>query len=195
MAVARGGEVVEILARPNETIESGQPILRVTRFENLLARVDVPAGETLDRGVTTARIVAAGHEDQPVTGQRISLAATVDPETLGEGFVFRLGGAAPYLRPGAAVIAYLRAPGAAQAAVMAPHSAIVRSEGKAWVYRQLDGEKFSRREVSLDRATAGGFLIAGAWTAGERIVTRGAQLLLSEEQKSQIQILEEAEQK
>ena len=56
LAVAQGGEVVEMLARPNETVESGQPILRVTRFDRLLARVDIPPGETVDRSATTARI-------------------------------------------------------------------------------------------------------------------------------------------
>src|SRR5207237_6025264 len=91
--VARGGEVVEVLARPNETIESGQPILRVARFDNLLARVDVPAGEVVDRNLTMARIVAVGQEDHPFAAQRVSVAPTVDPATPGEGFLFRISGA------------------------------------------------------------------------------------------------------
>src|SRR5437870_2868464 len=104
--VARGGEVVEVLARPNETIESGQPILRVARFDNLIARVDVPAGEVVNRTVTMARIVAVGQEDHPFTGQRLSMASAVDPATLGEGFLFRVAGAPRSLRPGGAVVAY-----------------------------------------------------------------------------------------
>src|SRR5438552_6307112 len=39
--VARGGEVVDVLARPNVTIERWPSILRVTHFDSLLARVDV----------------------------------------------------------------------------------------------------------------------------------------------------------
>src|SRR5206468_12455144 len=101
LVVARGGEVVEVLARPNEAIESGQPILRVTRFNSLLARVDVPAGETVDRNLTMARIIAVGQEDHPFEGRRISVAPTVDPATPGEGFLFRISGAGQSLRPGA----------------------------------------------------------------------------------------------
>lgn len=195
LTAARGGEVVEVLARPNEAIESGQPILRVTRFDRLLARVDVPVGEIVDRNVSTARIVAVGQEDRPFTGQRVSLASTIDPVTLGEGFVFRISGALPSLRPGTAVAAYLRAPGASQEAVIVPHYAIVRFAGKTWVFRQLGGDTFSRREVAADRSTEKGLIILKGLKPGERIVVQGAQLLLSEEQKSQIQVGEEAEKK
>ena len=195
LVTTKGGEVVELLARPNEAIESGQPILRVARFDHLLARVDVPVGETIDPRLTSARIVAVGHEDQPITGQRVSVASSVDPATLGEGFLFRLSGAAPWLRPGAAVVAYLRAPGAAAQAVLVPNSAVIRFAGKTWVYRQIADDKFSRREISSLRTNEQGFLVTQALTGGDRVVTSGAQLLLSEEQKSQIQILEEEESK
>jgi RND family efflux transporter MFP subunit len=195
LTVGRGGEVVEILARPNETIESGQPILRVTRFDTLLARVDVPAGEIVNRDVTTARIVAVGQEDRPFTGHRISLAPSVDPSTLGEGFVFRLNGAPRSLRPGTAVVAYLRAPGASEEGVIVPYSGIVRFNGKTWVFLQVGDDKFSRREIPADRTTDNGVRVLQDLKPGDRVVIRGAQLLLSEEQKSQIQVGEEAEKK
>jgi multidrug efflux system membrane fusion protein len=195
LIVARGGEVVEVLARPNEAIESGQPVLRVARFDSLLARVDLPSGETVDRNLTTARIVVVGQEDRSFIGKRVSLAPAVDPAMLGQGFVFRLSGAGPLLRPGAAVTAYLRAPGPSQEAVIVPYAAIVRFGGKSWVFRQVDDDKFSRREVATDRNTDNGFVITEGLKPPERIVVQGAQLLLSEEQKSQIQIGEDAEKK
>lgn len=195
LVVSRGGEVVEVLARPNEAIESGQAILRVTRFDRLLARVDIPAGEVVDRNSSMARIVAVGQEDHPFAAQRIGVAPTVDPAIPGEGFLFRISGAPRSLRPGAPVLAYLRAPGAAQEAVIVPQSAIVRFGGKTWAYRQLADDEFSRREVSLDRTTDRGVVARENLKAGERIVLKGAQLLLSEEQKSEIQVGEEAEKK
>src|SRR2546427_8351612 len=173
LPVARGGEVVEIQARPNEPIESGQPTLRVMRFDTLLVRVDVPAGETVDRSLTRARILAVGQEDRPFTGQRVSLASSVDPSTLGQGLLFRIGGAERSLRPGAAAVAYLQAPGRAQEGVVVPYSAIVRSAGKTWVFRQLEGDKCSRREVAVDRTTENGVLVLQGLKAGERIVVQG----------------------
>ena len=195
LVVARGGEVVEVLARPNEAIESGQPIIRVTRFDSLIVRVDVPAGEAIDRNLTMARIVAVGQEDHPFAAQRISVAPTVDPATPGEGFLFRISGASRSLRPGAPVLAYLQAPGAVQEAVIVPNSAIVRSGGRTWVYRQIGNEKFTRREVAVDFTGDKGILTSKNLTPGEHIVVKGAQLLLSEEQKSEIQIGDEDEEK
>jgi hypothetical protein len=75
-----------------------------------------------------------------------------------------------------------------------PQSAIVRSGGKTWIYRQVADDKYSRQEVALSSSSNRGWLVTGV-TERDRVVTVGAQLLLSEEQKSQIQILEEAENK
>jgi len=191
--VTRVGEVVEILARPGESVESGQVVLRLARFDSMLARVDVPAGETVDRRISAARIVPVGHEDQQVRGERVGLASTVDPRTLGEGFVFRVAGLGTILRPGAAVTAYLQVPGNAAKGVLIPYSAVVRFGGKAWVYRQLADDKFTRREIAPDRTGSRGWLVTQGISAGDRIVTVGPQILLSEEQKSQIQIPEEEE--
>ena len=195
--IGRAGEVVEILARSGESVESGQAILRVARFDSMLARVDVPAGEILDPRISSARIAPVGHEEQQVRGERVSLASTVDPKTLGEGFVFRVAGLGAMLRPGAAVTAYLQVPGKASKGVLIPYTAVVRFGGKPWAYRQLADDKFSRQELVLDRSNSRGWLMAHSGNQGiapgDRIVTAGAQVLLSEEQKSQIQVLEEAE--
>lgn len=189
----RAGEVVEILAHPGESVESGQAILRVVRFDSMLVRVDVPAGEMLDQRISTARIAPVGHEEQTVRGERVSLASTVDPKTLGEGFVFRVAGWGGTLRPGAAVTAYIQVPGKASKGVLIPYTAVVRFGGKAWVYREIADDKFSRQEIVLDRSSSRGWLITRGVAAGDPVVTAGAQLLLSEEQKSQIQVLEESE--
>ncbi|MFN8006814.1 MAG: hypothetical protein U0V70_07295 [Terriglobia bacterium] len=71
LAVARGGEVTEILAQPGEAVESGQVVLRLSRYERLIARVDIPAGETVKGPVTTARIFQRpGQEDSPLRGEQ-----------------------------------------------------------------------------------------------------------------------------
>ena len=193
--IARAGEVVEVIAHANESVESGQQILRVAQFDSMLARVDLPAGEAANSRISSARIVPVGHEDRQVRGERVSLASTTDPKTLGEGYLFRVAGLGTILRPGAAVTAYLQVPGKSAVGILIPQSAVVRSAGKTWVYRQVAEDKFTRAEVNLDRSTARGWLVMQAISAGDRLVTIGAQILLSEEQKSQIQILEEAQAK
>jgi multidrug efflux pump subunit AcrA (membrane-fusion protein) len=186
----RGGQAVEVLAHPGESIESGQPILRVTRFDRLLARVDVPSGETVAPGLTAATIVPLGYESRPFRGEPINLAASVDPKTQGQPFLFRIADPSLTLRPGLSVTAYLEVPGPPRRGVVAPGSAVVRQAGKTWVYVQSSADSFTRREVKLEDPAAEGWFTRSL-SPGDRVVTTGAQTLLSEELKSQIQVGEE----
>lgn len=186
LAVERGGEVVEILGRPGEAVEPGTPILRVANLDRLFARVDVPVGEHVPPVVPTARIVAVGYEDTPVLADRVGLTATSDPAAQGQSFVFRLRETHLGLRPGLAVTARIAVTGTRRQGVVIPSAAIVRLAGKSFVYVQTAANEFVRKEVTLDQPTEGGFLSVRTVSAGDRVVIQGAQLLLSEEFKSQI---------
>jgi hypothetical protein len=72
-----------------------------------------------------------------------------------------------------------------------PASAIVRWQDKAWVYRRIDPERFARTEIATDLPAPGGSYIVAGLPGGVEIVTRGAQLLLSEEFRAQIQVGED----
>jgi RND family efflux transporter MFP subunit len=187
LELTRGGVVVEVLAHPGESVESGQPLLRVARFDKLLARVDVPAGEMVAPGLTFASIVPLGNDAKPLTGERVGYAASVDPKTQGQPFVFRVTDTTGALRPGLSVTAYLETPGPARAGAVVPRSAVIWQSGKSWVYVQTDKEKFARREVELEDPASGGWFTRSL-KPGDKVVTRGAQMLLSEEFKSQIRV-------
>lgn len=185
--IARGGTVAEVLAHPGESVEAGQPVLRLARFDKLLARVDVPAGETVASGLTSASIVPLGFSDKPLNGERVGSAASVDPKTQGQPFVFRVSDSSGELRPGLSVTAYLETPGPARSGAVVPRSAVIWQTGKSWVYVQTDNEKFARREVALEDPASGGWFTRSL-KPGDKVVTRGAQMLLSEEFKSQIRV-------
>ena len=193
LELPRGGQVVEVLAHPGESVESGQAILRVTRFDQLLARIDVPAGEAIAGNVENALILPLGLEDHPIRGEQVALASTVDPKTQGEPFLFRVFDPSRTLRPGLSVTAFLELPGPARSGVVVPGSAVVRQSGRTWVYVQTGAERFARRPVVLEEPTAQGSFTRSV-SSGNRVVTVGAQTLLSEEFKSQIQVGEENEQ-
>ena len=186
LTVERGGDVVEIMARPGEAVEPGTPILRVAKLDRLFARVDVPVGEHVPPTVPTARIVGVGYENTPVLADRVGLAATADPAAQGQSFVFRLRETRLGLRPGLAVTARIGVPGPRRQGIVIPSTAIVRLAGKSYVYVQTAENEFVRKEVTLDQPTEGGFLSTRTVSAGDRVVIQGAQLLLSEEFKSQI---------
>ena len=74
--------------------------------------------------------------------------------------------------------------------VIVPNSSVVRSEGKNWVYVSASSETFVRKELTSVEAVESGSSVEGL-SSKDRVVTEGAQLLLSEELKSVIQIGEE----
>lgn len=186
LVVDRGGEVVELVAQPGESIEPGAPILRVAKFNELLARIDIPVGEHVSPSVSQARIVPAGFENEPLAATRVAVAPAVDPRVQGEALLFRLKNGAFGLRPGVAVTAYIPMPGPPQAGVLIPQAAVVRYEGLGFAYVQMAADEFVRRQVALDRPTQSGFFTTGTFRPGDRVVIIGAQALLSEEFKTQV---------
>jgi hypothetical protein len=188
LVVPPGGEVVEIFAQPGEMLQSGQDVLRTTRFTSLVARVDVPVGEAVDSAAPTARIVPVGFEsDVSLPAERIGPAPNIDRAKQGQVLLFRVAPGDLPLRPGVAVVAYVPAPGGPQPGIVIPRPAVVRAEGRAWAYILTGEDNFTRREVPTDRPTDAGWFALAGFTAGDRIVVEGAHALLSEELKPQIE--------
>ena len=71
---------------------------------------------------------------------------------------------------------------------MVPDAAVVRSDERAWIYLQSDETKFVRREIALDQPATNGWFVVRGTAPGDRVVTTGAQMLLSEERKTQIKL-------
>jgi len=66
-----------------------------------------------------------------------------------------------------------------------PADAVVRTEGRDWIYVQTADDAFTRREIVTDHPVAGGWFVDGALASGEKVVLAGAQQLLSTELVSQ----------
>jgi hypothetical protein len=124
------------------------------------------------------------------SGERIALdyvsaAAATDPHFQGESF-FYTAPARSSLLPGMNVIAFVPT-GESSARVEIPTSAIVWLQGRAWAYFQTGEKTFVRHEVATDSpAPDGGYFINDV-ADGTAVVVRGAQMLLSEEFRAQIQ--------
>jgi hypothetical protein len=187
LSADRAGDVVEIVAQPGESVEAGVPILRVARLDTLLARIDVPLGDPVAPNLVRARIAPAGQEEQtPLNAERVAVSAAIDPRAQGVSLLFRVLGTRFGLRPGLAVTAYVPTVGASRTGLVIPQAAVVRTGGKAYVYVQTGASKFERRQVSTEQTIAEGYIVKSGFAAGDRIVTTGAQSVLSEEFKSQL---------
>jgi len=103
----------------------------------------------------------------------------VDPRIQGRSFLY-VARADRGLTPGMNLLAHLSV-GAQMRGLIVPTAAVVWSEGKAWVYQQTASDRFSRRVVPTDVPVERGFFVAWGFSPGDKVVTRGAQALLSEE--------------
>jgi len=185
LMLERSGEVTEVSAQPGEAVEAGAPILRIASYDQLLARIDLPVGEPAPSS-TSARIVVTGYEQQPITAERVGLSTGTLPAAPTQSILFRFRNTIAGLRPGLPATAHIPIAGTSRQGVVIPFSAIVRTGGQAFAYVQIADDRFVRKSVPLDQATADGYMTTTGFAAGDRIVVQGAQMLLTEEFKSRL---------
>jgi len=161
---------------------------RIMRRDLVLVRVTV-SQDTRQNPPAEISIATGGTESIPATF--VSASPRADPKLQGASYFYLAPGHAR-LVPGLSVSAALPRPETA-AGVVVPADAVVWWQGKAWAYVQATDVKFVRREVPTDLAVPGGYLAVSGFQDGERVVVRGAQLYLSEELRSQIEVGEEGE--
>ena len=191
LEVSKGGQVTEVAAQPAESVQAGQVLLRINRFDHLLARLYASPGQKIPPSVTHAFIYPPDESTTAIPADRVALAGSIDPRYQGQIFLFRLAPGTIALRPGEAVTARLFIPRPGTSGVLIPSSAILRFQGETWVYIELASGQFVRRMAPLDQPARNGWLLNLGFAPGERVVVAGAQTLLSEEMKSQLQSDEE----
>lgn len=178
LAAASGKTVLD---EPAEFFQS------LARQENVLVRLDLPAGESAAEAPTAAQLTVPGTA-QPIAADFLGRAAATDPQVQGAGFIFVVTNAPAALAPGLAVTGFLQLPGEPANGVIVPDAAVVRSNGRTWIYIQTGDAAFTRREISMDHPATGDWFVTNGVAAGDKVIVTGAQTLLSEEHKSEIQL-------
>lgn len=152
--------------------------------KEVLIRVVMPHEIPRDFSAARLHVGPAGAPQAPGTARYLGPAPQADPGSAGGTHFYVTDGGS--LRQGMRLAGYLEQNVDAQDGVLIPDAAVVWQGGKAWCYvREEDGE-FVRREVIATQELPGGWFQAEGYEVGEQVVIRGAQLLLSEEQKFQI---------
>jgi hypothetical protein len=152
---------------------------------SVLVEVDLPAGEPASATPTSGRLIALADESKPIEAQLLGPAVAVDPQMQGRGYLFLVTPNPAHLAPGAAVTGLLSLPGEAQSGVTVPREAVVRFNGTTWVYVQTGDDTFQRTEAALDRPLDKGWFVHEGLKPQDKVVSTGAQQLLSEELKGQ----------
>jgi hypothetical protein len=165
-------------------VERSATVLRLIEREDFLVQVTLPPGVAVPKPVTSAAIEGPGRARAAIT--LVSPATRTDARIQGVSF-FYLAPAETGVLPGMNVLAFLSS-GAAADGVAVPAEALVWWQDRPWVYRRTAPETFVRTQIATDQPTPGGGYIDKSLGPDAEIVTRGAQLLLSEEFRAQIQV-------
>lgn len=121
-------------------------------------------------------VIITGDGMPPLEARRVSPSPQADAAFHGQAHFYRTTADLP---AGLRLSAY--APGTG--GVRIPADAVVWYGGQPWAYVQIADSRFARRPVDAGQARDGDFIVTRAFTAGEQVIVRGAQLLLSEESR------------
>ena len=157
---------------------------RLIDHREALLQVSLPFDAGMPDKNATLEVEPAGGQGKTISAGYIAPSPQTDATAQGRTFYYHAP--ADSLRTGMRVAVRLTGLGKAASGVIVPASAVVWYAGKAWVYQQESSERFVRRQTSTDNEAGSGWFNSGNLKAGDRLVTNGAQLLLSEEFKYQI---------
>ena len=115
----------------------------------------------------------------------ISTLPQLDPRLQAPSLLYIVA-AHPGLIPGINLPVFLPT-GPARDGVIVPNGAIVWWQGKAWCYVEASAGKFTRKEVDISNPIPNGWFVTEGINAEAHVVTSGAQTMLSEEFRAQIQ--------
>ncbi|MBI4620788.1 MAG: multidrug transporter [Desulfobacterales bacterium] len=165
-------------------VEKSPVFNRLRQQQDVLIQIVLPQDIPLKSAPQTALVQTTNGNLS--SAKLVSPSPRMDPRIQRMSFFYITSTQQGFL-PGMNIIAYLPA-GSRYQGVVVPAPAVVWRQGKAWVYVQKGTGQFIRSEISTETPVKDGWFVLKGITAGDRIVVRGSQLLMSEEFRSQIQI-------
>ncbi len=195
------GEVIELAKQPDTTVAADGLVLRLADFRRCRVRLDFPPTLLTEGPPETLELVAvstapnAGEPPRSVEAKRFGPAAEADAASQFARYWYEVDFRAlkpaselrdgVLWRPGLFVKALVKAPQAtAQEAVAVPVGAVLFHQGRALVYVHTAPHRFARREVRILGRQGNRYVLAPRDPLFELDVSEQAQVLLSEEFRS-----------
>lgn len=167
----------------NAIVERSPLVVRLIEREQFLVQVTLSPGVSLAQAPRTA-LSQAPSRTTNIDLTYISPATRTDPRIQGLSYFFAAPGDSGLL-PGMNTIVYVPS-GRTYEGVFVEDTAIVRWQGQSWVYLRLDPQTFRRHPISTDQPVSDDDYVVRDIPPGSEIVMQGAQVLLSEEARSEL---------
>lgn len=152
-----------------------------------LIRVDLLPGQTLETPPASVKITLVNDDKISYDAEYFAIPKVTESGNITQSFIYLVkGGSLPV---GMKVKAVFNR-GTKIKGIFIPESAIVRVAGALWVYKKSNNEEFLRFPVKPEFPVESGWIVKDAVKPDDLIVVKGAQMLLSEELKSQIRLVE-----
>lgn len=164
-------------------VERSPAVVRLIEREQFLVQVTLAPGMTLANPPQSALAQGPSRETN-IELQYISPATRSDPRIQGLGFFFSAPGDSGLL-PGMNTTVYVPS-GKTYDGVFVEDTAIVRWQGRSWVYLRVGPDTFTRHPIGTDQPVSDDDYVVRDIPPGAEVVMRGAQILLSEEAKSKL---------
>jgi hypothetical protein len=203
------GEITELTGRPGMAVEAGGLIARLVDFRLALVRLELPP-EALSSAVGAPAevelswtwgptpLALEGAPNRPeaagpartLKGRLLGTAPQVEVSSQYAAYWYEVDtrplsvgtGGGGLWRPGLFVKGLVKVPGArARSAVSVPETSLLYHEGRALVYVRIGPGRYERREVQVLGREQDRWALASGVEAGESVVWKRAQVLLSEE--------------
>lgn len=164
-------------------------------FKHLLAQrtwliqLTLPASPIV--AAAPARLNVETSSGLAISAHLLSTAPHTEARLQGRSFFYLAAGENGQILPGMTVTTSFPLAQKAQAGWRIPAAAVVYWQGRRWLYQQVRAGTFRRIEITNAQPFAQGWWLPQAALTEQPVVTRGAQLLLSEELRAQIEVGDE----
>jgi hypothetical protein len=169
--------------------EENPMFARLVRRQDYLLQVTLPPGVLVTTPPSTAVIQLENGQREDI--DLISPTTKTNVSIQGMSFFYKVAASSDLL-PNMNVLAFLPLAASVEGVVV-PGPAVVWWQGRGWVYVRTGASTFARRAIATDYPLPEGGFLVRTLSSGTEVVVQGAQMLLSEEFRAQIQVGEEGE--
>jgi len=175
------GRVLQVYVSPRQLVVQGDPLWSIADWSRLWIRVPVYVGD-LSRVVPDdlAQVVLPDAK-LPEEAQPVDVPQPAEPGKQTVPLLYEIDNTAGNLRPGQAVAVSLPIGEQAEALVIPQSAVLWDGFGNSSVYVRTSPETFERRRVELGQLLADGVVVQRGLSAGDEVVTEGAEALYGEE--------------
>jgi hypothetical protein len=157
---------------------------RLISGESTLLKITMPANKTLPSEINTIHISPTGNRNSAVKATFINTLPFIDDFSQGHQYIFLSNSS--QIKTGMNFTAWLPQKKQNQKGIIIPDSSLVWHLGQSFVFIKIDEEHFEHRSITHPIKAINGYYIGNQINRGENIVTKGTQMLLSYEFKSEI---------